>query len=161
MIEDLDVGDMVVFKDGFEGVIDYIEQKQLVGILIDYHLNTGFLATPFILDVLADGGAVDAAYALLEQESSPSWLYNVKNGATTILEEWNGMVTHAGSFNHYSYGAVCNFLFTKTAGIQPVLSDPGYKKFVIRPVIGGSLNWAKSCFESQYGTIRSEWSREK
>ena len=126
----------------------------------DYHLNTGFLATPFILDVLADGGAVDAAYALLEQESSPSWLYNVKNGATTILEEWNGMVTHAGSFNHYSYGAVCNFLFTKTAGIQPVLSDPGYKKFVIRPVIGGSLNWAKSCFESQYGTIRSEWSRE-
>lgn len=42
MIENLDIGDMVVFKDGFEGVIDYIEQKQLAGILIDYHLNTGY-----------------------------------------------------------------------------------------------------------------------
>lgn len=42
MIEDLDIGDMVVFKDGFEGVIDYIEQKDFAGPLIDYHLNTGY-----------------------------------------------------------------------------------------------------------------------
>lgn len=47
MIEDLDVGDMVVFKDGFEGVVDNVEYKnhpyRLVGgSCVDYHLNTGY-----------------------------------------------------------------------------------------------------------------------
>lgn len=125
----------------------------------DYHLNTGFLATPYLLDVLVDSGHPDVAFRLLEQETAPSWLYNVKKGATTILEEWNGMETHVGSFNHYSYGAVCNFLFTTVAGIRPLFRDPGYKTFVIEPVIGGSLTHAKAVYESLYGTIRSEWTR--
>lgn len=125
----------------------------------DYHLNTGFLATPYILDVLVDAGYTETAYQLLEQETSPSWLYNVKKGATTILEEWNGIKTHVGSFNHYSYGAVCNFLFTRTAGIRPVISGPGYKEFLIEPVIGGSLKFAKAVYECPYGTIRSEWEK--
>lgn len=62
---------------------------------------------------------MELAYALLEQEEVPSWLCNVKKGATTILEEWCGMDAHTGSFNHYSYGAVCDFLFSRTAGIRP------------------------------------------
>lgn len=126
----------------------------------DYHLNTGFLATPYILNVLADGGYPEIAYALLEQETSPSWLYNVKKGATTILEEWDGMDTHAGSFNHYSYGAVCDFLFTRAAGIQPVMQNPGYKEILIAPVIGGSFTYAEATYESIYGTIRSKWNKE-
>lgn len=47
MIEDLDVGDMVVFKDGFEGVVDNVEYRnhpyRLVGgSFVDYHLSTGY-----------------------------------------------------------------------------------------------------------------------
>lgn len=125
------------------------------------HLNTGFLATPYLLNVLADHGQTELAYALLEREDAPSWLYNVKKGATTILEEWCGMDTHAGSFNHYSYGAVCDFLFSRTAGIRPVWEKPGYQEFVIEPVIGGSLTHAKAVYESPYGTIRSAWKRTR
>ncbi len=125
----------------------------------EYHLNTGFLATPYILDVLVDAGCAEMAYKLLEQETPPSWLYNVKKGATTILEEWNGMETHVGSFNHYSYGAVCNFLFTRIAGIRPMISCPGYKEFLIEPVIGSGLAFAKAVYECPYGTIRSEWEK--
>ncbi|AIQ31509.1 hypothetical protein P40081_27655 [Paenibacillus sp. FSL P4-0081] len=79
----------------------------------DYHLNTGFLSTPFFLHVLAEYGYLDVAYRLLEQESCPSWLYAVTKGATTIWESWNGVSPEgelAYSLNHYSYGAVCNFL---------------------------------------------------
>lgn len=126
----------------------------------DYHLNTGFLATPFILPVLTDMGYADTAYRLLEQETKPSWLYNVKLGATTILEEWCGMETHTGSYNHYSAGAVCDFLFTRVCGIQPVLSRPGYKEFLLKPQVGGTLTEAKARYESLYGTIISEWKRE-
>lgn len=127
----------------------------------DYHINTGFLATPHILNVLADSGFADTAYRLLEQESSPSWLYNVKKGATSILEEWSGMDTHVGSFNHYSYGAVCDFLFSRVAGIRPTWEKPGYQEFLVQPVIDGSLSHAEAVYESLYGTIRSEWKRSE
>lgn len=125
----------------------------------DCHLNTGFLATPYILPVLTDMGYTDTAYHLLEQETKPSWLYNVKLGATTILEEWCGMETHTGSYNHYSAGAVSDFLFTRVCGIMPVMEQPGYKKFLLKPIAGGSLTEARAEFESPYGRIISEWKK--
>lgn len=125
-----------------------------------YHLNTGFLSTPFLLPVLVDSGYVDTAFRLLEQETAPSWLYAVSKGATTIWEEWNGMAPDgsiSSSLNHYSYGAVCDFLFAYVAGIRPVMDTPGYKAFLIKPLPGGSLTRAKGRYESLYGTIESAW----
>ena len=126
----------------------------------NYHLNTGFLATPFILPVLAEHGYPEIAFKILEQETSPSWLYNVKMGATTILETWDGMETHEGSYNHYSFGAVCDFLFSGVCGIRPVIDAPGYKQFIIKPLAGGTLTHAKAKYESIYGTIESAWIKE-
>lgn len=130
----------------------------------DYHLNTGFLSTPFILQVLADYGYTDIAYRLLEQETIPSWLYAVKKGATTIWESWRGITPEgeaSGSLNHYSYGAVCNFLFAGVAGIRPNIEIPGYKHFTIKPIIGGTLTKALARYESIYGTIESSWEKTK
>ena len=81
----------------------------------DYHLNTGFLSTPFLCSVLADYGYVDTAYRLLLQKSYPSWLYAVEKGATTIWETWDGIRedgTVHDSLNHYSYGAVSGWLLS-------------------------------------------------
>ncbi|MEH7418882.1 glycoside hydrolase family 78 protein [Neobacillus drentensis] len=126
----------------------------------DYHLNTGFLSTPFLLHMLADYGHEDIAFRVLEQDTSPSWLYAVTKGATTIWESWSdyghdGKMT--GSFNHYSYGAVCDFLFAGIAGIRPVMEKPGYKHFLLKPLQGGALTHASAKFESLYGTIESSW----
>lgn len=124
-----------------------------------YFLNTGFLATPYLLPVLADYGYVESAYKILEQEECPGWLYNVKNGATTIPESWKSMVEKTDSQNHYSYGAVCDFLFSRTAGIMIDEKQPGYKHFIVKPIPGGSLKYAKAKYESIYGSIRSEWKK--
>lgn len=123
-------------------------------------LNTGFLSTPFLLFQLLEHGYKDEAFAVLEQTEAPSWLHAVTLGATTILESWNGMDDHTASFNHYSYGAVCDFLFGAIAGIEPCLEQPGYKAFCITPVIGGTLTEAEAVFESMYGTILSSWKKE-
>ncbi|MED4954806.1 family 78 glycoside hydrolase catalytic domain [Paenibacillus macerans] len=126
----------------------------------DYHLNTGFLSTPFILHVLAEHGYPEVAYRLLEQDTCPSWLYAVTQGATTIWESWNGISPEgelAYSLNHYSYGAVCNFLFAGVAGIRPVPEQPGYEHFIIKPWIGGTLTHASATYESPYGKIESGW----
>lgn len=83
----------------------------------------------------------------------------VRDGATTIPESWNGFETCSSSFNHYSYGAVCDFLFKYIAGIRPVEEDPGYKKIMICPLPGGSLTQARAAYDSIHGMIVSGWEK--
>jgi alpha-L-rhamnosidase len=124
----------------------------------DTHLGTGFLATPYLLPVLADTGHLDVAYELLEQDSEPSWLVMVDRGATTVWEHWDGVgadgVPH-DSLNHYSKGAVVSFLHRYTAGIEAL--EPAYRRFRLRPRPGGGLTSAGAAHESPYGRIESAW----
>lgn len=126
----------------------------------DYHLNTGFLSTVYLLPTLCDNGMEREAFRILEQTGAPGWLHPILCGATTMLENWTGLDTFRDSFNHYSFGAVCQFLFEYVAGIRPTFDAPGFRKFVLRPLIGGSLTWAKAEYHTQFGTIRSAWTRE-
>jgi alpha-L-rhamnosidase len=122
------------------------------------HLGTGFLATPYLLPVLADAGHLDLAYELLLQDTPPSWLAMVARGATTVWEDWEGIGTDGtpkSSLNHYSKGAVISFLQTHVAGIQ--LVEPGYRRFRVAPQLGGGLTWAEAVHDSPYGRIESSW----
>ena len=124
----------------------------------DTHLGTGFLATPYLLPVLADNGHLDVAYELLLQDSEPSWLTMIDRAATTVWESWHGVdadgVPHE-SLNHYSKGAVVSFLHRYTAGIE--LLEPAYRRFRVRPRPGGGLTAAEAAHESPYGRIESAW----
>jgi alpha-L-rhamnosidase len=125
------------------------------------HLNTGFLATPFLLPALADTGHLDLAYELLFQDTPPSWLTMVDRGATTIWENWDGIQedgTPIGSLNHYSKGAVVSFLHEYVAGLRVLDDGPAYRRFEIAPMPGGDLTWAEGAHESPYGRIASSWS---
>jgi alpha-L-rhamnosidase len=126
----------------------------------DYKIGTGFLSTPFILPVLADHGYVETAYRMLENEEEPGWLAMVRQGATTVWEHYNGYDKEGHpldtSYNHYSPGAVVSFLFEYTAGIRLV----GERKFLFKPVVGGTLDHARAKWDSPYGTVRAEWKKE-
>ena len=127
----------------------------------DDHLGTGFLATPFLLPVLADAGHLDVAYALLLQDTEPSWLSMTENGATTIWEDWDGVSSKGvarHSLNHYSKGAVISFLHRYTAGLQ--LVEPGYRRFRVAPRPGGGITGANTYHDSPYGHIAVRWEIE-
>jgi alpha-L-rhamnosidase len=130
--------------------------------LYNNHLTTGFLGTPYLCDALSKFGYSDVAYQLLLQDTYPSWLYPIKLGATTIWERWDGIKTDGSfeessmnSYNHYAYGAIGDWMYRQIVGIMP--AAPGYKKIVIKPVIGGGLTWAEGKYECAYGTIASKW----
>ncbi len=120
-------------------------------------LSTGFLGTPFALDVLADAGRADLVYDLLLRAEFPSWGYMVAKGATTIWERWNGDVGDVAmnSFNHYALGAVTGFLFRRIAGIAP--AAPGFKEIAIRPVLDPRVKRGGGAFRSVLGPISTEW----
>ena len=133
----------------------------------NHHLTTGFLGTPYLCHVLTRFGYSDVAYALLLQETYPSWLYPVKMGATTIWERWDGIKPDGtfqtpgmNSFNHYAYGAIGDWMYRAIAGINTEESGPGYKHIQIKPQIGGDLTFARAELQTYYGKISSHWKAE-
>lgn len=129
------------------------------------HISTGFLGTPYIAHELSKAGYTDVAYDLLLQETYPSWLYPVKMGATTIWERWDGQKTDStfqdagmNSFNHYAYGAIGDWMYRISAGIET--QEPGYRKLLLQPHPTKKLSYARAAFESPYGKIASGWERK-
>lgn len=133
----------------------------------DYHLNTGYVATQFLLPVLCKYGYVDTAYRILQQDTYPSWNHMLSYGQTTITEAWNtcydtgdGMYAVNGSMNHFGLGTVGQWLYSDVLGIKRDVDSPGYKHFYIEPQVGGGLTHVSGSYESVYGTIESGWRLE-
>ncbi len=131
------------------------------------HLTTGFLGTPYLCHVLSRFGYSDIAYKLLLQDTYPSWLYPVKMGATTIWERWDGIkpdstfeVPSMNSFNHYSYGAIGDWMYRVMVGIDTYEDGVGYKHIKIQPHIGGGFTNAAASLQTYYGTLSSGWKIE-
>ena len=136
----------------------------------DFCIGTGFPGTPYILFALADNGHADTAWKMLLNTRCPSWLYEVKAGATTIWERWDGLDENGQcpigddgtdkmiSYNHYASGAVGDFLYRRVAGLEPL--EAGYRRFAVRPLVGGGLTWASAWVETPYGRAAVDWKTE-
>lgn len=124
-------------------------------------LDTGFLATPYLLDALMKIDRRDLALQVLWQDKQPSWLFEVDHGATAIWESWFGMATDGTpkmtSYDHYAFGCVDEWIFRNIAGIE--CNAPGFKHFTVRPMPDAPLEWCKRSFISEYGEIRVEWTK--
>jgi len=130
-----------------------------------YSLMTGFIGTAWISQALSDAGRDDLAYRLLLNDQYPSWLYAVDQGATTIWERLNGYTIEAGfggnnsmnSFNHYSFGAVGQWMLAYSLGIGR--EEPGFRHFVLQPRYDptGGMTWARGHYDSMYGRVESAW----
>jgi alpha-L-rhamnosidase len=131
-------------------------------------LMTGFIGTAWISKALSDNGHSDLAYRILQNNTYPSWLYSIEQGATSIWERLNGYTVEEGfggnnsmnSFNHYSFGAVGQWMMAYSLGIQR--NEPGFRKFILQPEPDptGQMKWAKGYYDSMYGRINSEWKVE-
>ncbi len=135
-----------------------------------YCIGTGFPGTPHILFALADNGKAREAFRMLFNEKCPSWLYEVKMGATTIWELWDALkedgTANSGaedgrggmiSYNHYASGAVGSFLYRRILGVEP--TSGGYKTFKVEPLLCEELQYAKGETQTPYGKVAVEWKR--
>ncbi len=141
-------------------------------------MTTGFLGTRPLLPVLTSVGENDLAVRHFQSRKFPSWGYEVEQGATTIWERWNSYTKKDGfggeegrqnasmnSFDHYSFGAVCEWMLGDLAGIHS--DGPGYEKIIINPhppTPGTNperepIHWVKAHYDSIHGRINSNWQR--
>lgn len=149
-----------VRKAAVENLVRLVESN-------NYCIGTGFPGTPYILFALADNGRADVAYKMLLNTKCPSWLYEVRVGATTIWERWDGLDENGQcpigddgtdtmiSYNHYASGAVGAFLYRRVLGIEPTAA--GYKTFRFAPLAGSGLTHAEGEVNTPYGMIKAGW----
>ena len=127
-----------------------------------FHIKTGFTGTPLILLTLFDNDMDDYAYRILYEEEYPSWLYAINLGATTIWERWNSLLENGkinnfemNSFNHYAYGAVCESIYSRIAGLRNMA--PGWKKVMIKPQINYRMKSVDFFYDSISGKFEISW----
>lgn len=128
-----------------------------------FRLDTGFMATPHILDILCQYGYADTAWKVLMQKQCPSWLYEVEQGATTVWENWDAVRPDGKladcSFNHYAFGCVGDFLYRRILGIQN--EGTGYDRILIAPEYNCPFAWAEGKYHSVNGTIELKWMKKE
>ena len=143
-----------------ENAIKNLQQKIIDN---DYKLSTGFVGTGILCQTLAKVGLNDLAYCLLLQTQDPSWLYSVKQGATTVWERWNSYTKDSGfgdvkmnSFNHYAYGAIAEWMYSDMAGIKPNSETGGfYERFILAPI--PDFKKRITYVKAKYREILSHW----
>ncbi|MBP2058255.1 alpha-L-rhamnosidase [Lactobacillus colini] len=129
------------------------------------HLKTGFVGTPFVNQVLSEYGHHKLATKIFMQEDFPSWLYAVKMGATTVWERWNsvqedGSMNPEGmnSLNHYSIGAIMEWVYRYVLGIRS--HSAGYQRIDFAPEFDYRLKHIKGHYQSSYGDFKVEYQIE-
>lgn len=146
-------------------IVLYKQRNQVIKDLVksieknNKHLNTGFVGTPSLLPALSENNKHSLAVDIFLQEDYPSWLYEINQGATTIWERWNSVLPNGkmnsegmNSLNHYSLGAVIEWLYQSVVGIRHF--NPGFKEIVFSPQFDYRLRDIDCTYETTYGKLK-------
>ncbi|OZG64656.1 alpha-L-rhamnosidase [Bifidobacterium hapali] len=130
-------------------------------------VGTGFAGTPFVLPALCATGHADEAFSLFLSDACPSWLYQVRMGATTTWERWDSMLPNGEvnpgdmtSFNHYAFGSVLDWMHTAIGGLQ--LADAGWRRVRVAPCLAAAfahgITSGSAAHDTPFGKVSVAWS---
>jgi alpha-L-rhamnosidase len=136
----------------------------------DYHLDTGIVLTPVLLDYLTVNGCRDIAWEIMTAKTYPSY-FNLMEGDSTFSEHWskkwpdyylgepkNSRLVKGGgdlSHCHPMYGSVVAWLYEKVAGLD--LSALYRREILVTPYFMDRLTWAKAQKMTDFGEACVNW----
>ena len=113
-----------------------------------------------VMNALTEAGYADRAFRMITQQDYPSWGNWLRQGATTLFENWDYNGLAAGySQNHIMYGEIGAWMYKALAGINVDPENPGFRNVLLKPHFVDGLDYVKASYRSPYGIIRSEWTR--
>lgn len=139
-------------QDVLDGLITDIMEPR------EGHLATGILGTKHLVNLLPQENREEILHTVATQTTYPSWGYWIKNGATTLWENWAGKNSH----NHQMFGTINEYFYKYLAGIRsPVegITTPGYKHIHIKPYIPDDLQFTEASLETVRGKVSSRWQK--
>jgi alpha-L-rhamnosidase len=123
------------------------------------HIDVGLLGTKSILNALSENGYADLAYEVALQEDFPSWGWWIRNGATTLFENWPVDAQRDISMNHIMFGEIGAWFYKALGGIKPDESYPGFQQVRLAPHFVQGLDRFSAEFITVRGKIHSSWTR--
>ena len=123
------------------------------------HIDVGLLGTKSILNALSENGYADLAYEVALQEDFPSWGWWIRNGATTLFENWPVDAQRDISMNHIMFGEIGAWFYKGPGGIRPLESHPGFRRVALTPHFVTGLDRFSAEYGSVRGKILSDWER--
>ena len=117
------------------------------------HLNTGMHGNYFMAKYLIDQRRNDLMTIMHAREDFPSFGHMIRNGATTIWEEWDG----DNSQIHNTMISVGLWFIEGLAGIRYDEGMPGFNRFIAAPGIESGLKRVDASLTTGYGKIVSSW----
>lgn len=138
-----------------------------------YHLDTGIVLTPVLMEYLTDNGFRDLAWKLMTAKTYPSY-YSLMDGDSTFSEHWskkwpdyylgepkNSRLVKGGgdlSHCHPMYGSVAAWLYERVAGLD--LSELYRREILVKPCFTDHLAWAKAQKKTAFGQAAVSWMRK-
>ncbi len=150
--------------DSLALVMDLVENTNRSGVVSNLvadvrarGLTAGDVGYRYLLRALADSGHSALIYAMNNQSQKPGYGYQLKMGATSLTEKWDGGVGSFGSQDHFMLGQINEWFYHDLAGIQCDPSGPGFKKIIIKPAVVRGLTSVHASYNSIHGMIESRW----
>lgn len=119
------------------------------------HVTAGDIGYHYVVRALTDGGRSDVLYDMLSRTDSPSYGYQLKQGATALTEAWDSNPT--SSQDHFMLGHAEEWFYRGLGGIDFDLSRSADRRMWIHPQPVDSLRSVHVVYDSVLGTIASSW----
>lgn len=113
------------------------------------HIYAGITGGAILTRVLLDNHRADLMFPMATAEDYPGWGYFIKEGHTTMPEDWEGRQSQL----HSSYLYIGAWFIEGLAGIMQV---PGKPEFELRPLVD-KIDHVSACCDSPYGRVAVSW----
>lgn len=123
------------------------------------HLTVGEIALPSLVRQLHALGADDAIYDMVTNPTSPSYAYQVLNGATSLTERWDGPTASCSgcnSLNHFMLGYIDLWL-VQLSGVAQAEGSSLWDTIMYEPILAKNLTAVSSTYHSPRGIAAASW----
>lgn len=149
------------------GMIDPQEETQVLQCLVKDIEKRGWATTagdvghPFVLAALTQYGRGDVVAKMAEDTEKPGYGYQVKHGATTLTEDWDGPdpARPHGSQNHFMLGAIEEWFASGLAGFGGMRDDRPFGTLRIAPAFVTQCDSVSAWTLHPYGCVSLTWTR--
>ena len=107
-------------------------------------------------------GRSDILNAMTNVTDKPGYGYQVKCGATTLTEDWDGPDPAGphGSQNHLMLGSIEEWFYGGLAGLNSIRTDNPFDVILIRPHFAEGIDEVKAWTMHPYGKLTMHWKKE-
>jgi hypothetical protein len=121
------------------------------------HVTAGDVGYHYVVDALLENGRSDVLLDMLQRTDTPSYGYQLAQGATSLTEAWDANPT--SSQDHFMLGDAEEWFYRGLGGVTVDLSAPAPAQILIAPSVPGQLASVSTSYRSALGPIQSNWHR--